>query len=77
MSIPVRKNKILVYTINGFCSAVSGVVFSLYMLSGYGLHSLGMEMDVIAAVVIGGTLLIGGTGYIAGTVFSPWRLFNP
>jgi simple sugar transport system permease protein len=69
MGIPIKKTKILVYTINGFCSAVSGVVFSLYMLSGYGLHSLGMEMDVIAAVVIGGTLLIGGTGYIAGTVF--------
>ena len=52
----------LVYTLNGFCSAVAGVVFSLYMLSGYGLHCLGMELDVIAAVVIGGTLLAGGTG---------------
>jgi simple sugar transport system permease protein len=69
MGIPVRKTKILIYTVNGFCSAVAGVVFSLYMLSGYGLHSQGMEMDVIAAVVIGGTLLIGGTGYIFGSVF--------
>ena len=39
------------------------------MLSGYGLHGQGMEMDVIAAVVIGGTLLAGGTGYVAGSVF--------
>jgi simple sugar transport system permease protein len=39
------------------------------MLSGYGLHCQGMEMDVIAAVVIGGTLLAGGTGYVAGSVF--------
>jgi simple sugar transport system permease protein len=69
LGIPIKKTKVLVYTINGFCSAVSGVVFSLYMLSGYGLHSLGMEMDVIAAVVIGGTLLIGGTGYVFGSVF--------
>jgi simple sugar transport system permease protein len=69
MGIPVRRTKVLVYTINGFCSAVSGVVFSLYMLSGYGLHSQGMEMDVIAAVVIGGTLLSGGAGYVAGSVF--------
>jgi simple sugar transport system permease protein len=69
MGIPIKRTKVLVYTINGFCSAMAGVVFSLYMLSGYGLHSLGMEMDVIAAVVIGGTLLVGGTGYVFGSVF--------
>ncbi|MDR1148873.1 MAG: sugar ABC transporter permease YjfF [Spirochaetaceae bacterium] len=69
LGIPVRKTKIAVYTMNGFCSAVSGVVFSLYMLSGYGLHGQGMEMDAIAAVVIGGTLLSGGVGYVYGSVF--------
>ena len=69
MGIPIQKTKILIYTINGFCSSVSGVVFSLYMLSGYGLHAQGMELDVIAAVVIGGTLLAGGTGYVFGSVF--------
>ncbi|MDR1466212.1 MAG: sugar ABC transporter permease YjfF [Treponema sp.] len=69
LGIPVRKTKIAVYTVNGFCSAVSGVVFSLYMLSGYGLHGQGMEMDAIAAVVIGGTLLSGGVGYVYGSVF--------
>jgi simple sugar transport system permease protein len=69
MAIPVKRTKVLIYTINGFCSAMSGVVFSFYMLSGYGLHAQGMEMDVIAAVVIGGTLLAGGTGYVFGSVF--------
>jgi simple sugar transport system permease protein len=69
MAIPVRRTKILIYTFNGFCSAMAGVVFSFYMLSGYGLHAQGMEMDVIAAVVIGGTLLAGGTGYVFGSVF--------
>jgi simple sugar transport system permease protein len=69
MAIPVRRTKVLIYTINGFCSAISGVVFTFYMLSGYGLHAQGMEMDVIAAVVIGGTLLAGGTGYVFGSVF--------
>jgi ribose/xylose/arabinose/galactoside ABC-type transport system permease subunit len=44
-------------------------VFTFYMLSGYGLHAQGMELDAIAAVVIGGTLLTGGTGYVVGTVF--------
>jgi simple sugar transport system permease protein len=69
LGIPIKRTKILVYTLNGFCSALSGVVFSLYMLSGYGQHCVGMEMDVIAAVVIGGTLLSGGTGYVFGTMF--------
>ncbi|MDR3162027.1 MAG: sugar ABC transporter permease YjfF [Spirochaetaceae bacterium] len=69
LGIPVRKTKIAIYTVNAFCSAVSGVVFSLYMLSGYGLHGQGMEMDAIAAVVIGGTLLSGGVGYVYGSVF--------
>ena len=38
------------------------------MLSGYPLHAVGMELDAIAAVVIGGTLLTGGSGYLLGTV---------
>ena len=69
MGLPVGRVKILIYTFNGFCSALAGVVFTFYMLSGYGLHAQGMELDAIAAVVIGGTLLTGGTGYVIGTVF--------
>jgi simple sugar transport system permease protein len=69
LGIPVRKTKIAIYTVNGFCSAVAGIIFSMYMLSGYGLHGQGMEMDAIAAVVIGGTLLSGGVGYVYGSVF--------
>lgn len=69
MGLPVARTKILVYTLSGFCSALAGVVFSFYMLSGYGLHAQGMELDAIAAVVIGGTLLSGGVGYVFGTVF--------
>ncbi|MFC4057051.1 galactofuranose ABC transporter, permease protein YjfF [Planomonospora corallina] len=68
MGLPVARTKIMVYTISGFCSALGGVLLSLYMLSGYGLHAVGMELDAIAAVVIGGTLLTGGSGYLAGTV---------
>lgn len=69
MGLPVAKTKVLVYTLSGFCSALAGVVFTFYMLSGYGLHAVGMELDTIAAVVIGGTLLTGGVGYIFGTFF--------
>lgn len=69
MGLPVARTKILVYTLNGFCSALSGIVFSFYMLSGYGLHAVGLEMDAIASAVIGGTPLTGGVGFITGTVF--------
>ena len=69
MGLPVRRTLVGVYTLSGFCSALAGVVFTFYMLSGYGLHAVGMELDAIAAVVIGGTLLTGGVGYIAGTLF--------
>jgi ribose/xylose/arabinose/galactoside ABC-type transport system permease subunit len=69
MGLPVRATLVGVYTLSGFCSALAGVVFTFYMLSGYGLHAVGMELDAIAAVVIGGTLLTGGVGYVAGTLF--------
>ena len=68
MGLPVGRTKISVYTISGFCSALGGVLFSFYTLSGYGLYGVGLELDAIAAVVIGGTLLTGGSGYLVGTV---------
>ena len=68
MGLPVARTKIAVYTISGFCSALGGVMLSFYMLSGSGSLAVGMELDAIAAVVIGGTMLTGGIGYLAGTV---------
>ena len=68
MGLPVGRTKVLVYALSGFCAALAGVLFSFYMLSGYGLHAQGAELDAIAAVVIGGTLLSGGYGYIAGAL---------
>ena len=56
-------------TLSGFCAALGGIVMTFYMLSGYSLHAVGLELDAIAAVVIGGTLLAGGVGYVAGTLF--------
>ncbi len=69
MGLPVARTKVLIYTFSGFCSALGGVAFTFYMLSGYGLHAQGMEMDAIAAAVVGGTLLTGGSGYVVGTMF--------
>ncbi|WGS54933.1 sugar ABC transporter permease YjfF (plasmid) [Paraburkholderia sp. D15] len=69
MGLPVSRTKVGVYALSGLCSALGGVVFTLYVLSGYGLQGQGMELDAIAATVIGGTLLTGGVGYVIGSVF--------
>ncbi len=69
MGLRTGRIKIGVYVISGFCSALGGLLFSFYMLSGYGLHTVGTELDAIAAVVVGGTLLAGGVGYVVGSVF--------
>ncbi|MER7280050.1 galactofuranose ABC transporter, permease protein YjfF [Dactylosporangium sp. NPDC000244] len=68
MGLPVGRTRIGVYTISGLCSALGGVLLTFYTPSGYGLNALGMELDAIAAVVIGGTVLTGGSGFVLGTV---------
>jgi simple sugar transport system permease protein len=69
MGIPVGRTKIATYTVSGFCSALAGLVFVLYIQSGNPRAAIGMELDAIAAVVIGGTLLTGGVGYVLGSLF--------
>ncbi|MGF6758593.1 galactofuranose ABC transporter, permease protein YjfF [Paraburkholderia sp. GAS42] len=69
MGLPVARTKVGVYALSGFCSALGGAVFTFYVLSGYGLQGQGMELDAIAATVIGGTLLTGGVGYVIGSLF--------
>jgi simple sugar transport system permease protein len=56
-----------VYALSGFCSALAGLVLSFYLSSGNHLEGVGMELDAIAAVVIGGTLLTDGVGSVFGT----------
>ena len=68
MGLPVTRTKIAIYALSGFCSALAGIVFTFYTLSGYALDGKGMELDAIATVVIGGTLLTGGAGNVFGTV---------
>jgi galactofuranose transport system permease protein len=69
MGLPVNRTKLAVYTLNGFCSALAGIALSIDVGSGHGLYATGMELTVIGAVVIGGTLLTGGVGYVFGTMF--------
>ncbi|HEX5088879.1 MAG TPA: sugar ABC transporter permease [Nocardioides sp.] len=68
MGLAVARTKVLVYVISGVCGGVAGLVLTAYSGAGYPRNGIGTELDVIAAVVIGGTLLTGGTGYVLGSV---------
>lgn len=68
MGLPVGATLVRVYALSGFCAALAGLIYSIYTLSGYSLHATGLELDAIAAVVIGGTLLSGGVGHMPGTL---------
>ncbi|MBS1715847.1 MAG: sugar ABC transporter permease YjfF [Armatimonadetes bacterium] len=67
MGLPVAQAKVGVYAVSGFCSALGGVLFTVYTGSGNAVSGTGLELDAIAAVVIGGTLLSGGYGSVFGS----------
>ena len=68
MGLPVTRTKILVYVISGACSGIAGLVLTAFSGAGYPLNGVGTELDAIAAVVIGGTILTGGSGYVIGSL---------
>jgi simple sugar transport system permease protein len=68
MGLLVGRTRILVYMLAGFLSALGGCVATFYMQSGNPASFVGLELDAIAAAVIGGTMLRGGVGFIPGTL---------
>jgi galactofuranose transport system permease protein len=67
--IPVRRIKMLVYMISGLCSGVAGlIIIAMNSAADANLVGMGMELDAIAAVAVGGTLLTGGRATIIGTL---------
>jgi galactofuranose transport system permease protein len=67
--IPVAAIKRRVYAISGLCAGVAGlIVIAQNSASDANLVGLGMELDAIAAVAVGGTLLTGGRASIIGTL---------
>ena len=69
MGLPIGPTKIAVYAFGSFCAAGAGLVSTLYTGSGNPSTGIGLELDAIAVVVIGGTLLTGGRGHMLGTLF--------
>ncbi|RRR99161.1 ABC transporter permease subunit [Glycomyces terrestris] len=78
MGLPVARTKIGVYAVSGFCAALAGVLAAFATKSANPLANVGAELDAIAAVVIGGTLLTGGAGFVLGTVAGVmvWGMLN-
>ena len=67
MGLKAGRLTIGVYVLSSTLAGLAGIAFSLYTSSGYSLSAVGVELDSIAAVVIGGTLLSGGAGSVLGT----------
>ncbi len=67
MGVPVARTTIQIYMLSSVLAGLAGIVFSLYTSAGYPLAAVGVELDAIGAVVIGGTLLTGGYGFVLGS----------
>jgi ribose transport system permease protein len=68
MGLNVRRPKILVYVISAVLAGLAGALLAARSSSGVPNVGQGLELDAIAAVVIGGTLLTGGAGSLSGTL---------
>lgn len=67
--IDVRRHTMWLYAITGLCAGIAAVMILGRTTAGTSTHGQLYELDAIAAVVVGGTLLVGGRGTITGTVF--------
>ena len=68
MGLDASRSRVSVYAISGLCAALAGLLLAAQKLSGYSLNGIGLELDAIAAAVIGGVLLSGGVGFVLGSV---------
>jgi ribose/xylose/arabinose/galactoside ABC-type transport system permease subunit len=66
--IAIDRNKIVIYTLAGLLTGWGGVLMFAQGGSGEPTGAVGLELDVIAAVVIGGASLSGGRGTVLGTL---------
>lgn len=66
--IRVNRIRVILFATSGFMAAILGIIFTARLNSGYSEAAQGLEFDVIAAVVVGGTSLSGGRGSMLGTL---------
>lgn len=74
MGIDVRRVKLAVYALVGFCAAIGGVILTGQTASGQPQAALNYELAAITAVIVGGASLGGGRGGMAGTIVGVFLL---
>nr|WP_105566393.1 ABC transporter permease [Microbacterium halophytorum] len=67
--IKVKRHTMWLYGISGLCAGIAAVMMLARTTAGTSTHGTLYELDAIAAVVVGGTLLAGGRGTMTGTIF--------
>lgn len=67
--INVKWHTVMLYVVVGLCCGIAALMLTARTTTGSSTHGTLLELDAIAAVVIGGTLLTGGRGTVVGTVF--------
>jgi ribose transport system permease protein len=72
--IPIRRYLTLVYVISGALAGLGGMIAASRVNSGQPNYGLGLELDVIAAAVIGGASLFGGQGTVLGTLIGAFLI---
>ncbi len=66
--LPVRRLQVAVYVLSGLSAALAGVFLASQLSAGAPAAATGIELSVIAAVILGGSSLSGGKGTIWGTL---------
>ena len=66
--VPVRRVKVALYTGTGALVSLAAIIYTSRVTTSRADSGLGLELDVISAVVLGGASIYGGSGTIAGTV---------
>jgi ribose transport system permease protein len=69
MGLNIDRVTVLVYTISGLLAGLAGVILASRLYTGSPTEGVGRELDAIAAVVVGGTLLTGGKGSVVSTLY--------
>jgi ribose transport system permease protein len=66
--LDVRRHTILLYVVSGLCCGIAAIMIASLTTTGSSTHGSLYELDAIAAVIIGGTLLTGGRGTLIGSI---------
>ena len=72
--IPIRRYLTSVYVISGALAGFGGMIAASRVASGQPNYGIGLELDVIAAAVIGGASLFGGQGTVVGTLIGAFLI---